>query len=90
MDEMRTVRQKRMEAFFPRVGAGAGSGARGAAGGKAVGAAAQRLDVVYKPNVTGISHCRVQAADTNPTPNTAAAYLNITQLVAAPVRVHAG
>ena len=83
VDEMRTVRQKRMEAFFPRVGAGAGSGARGAAGGKAVGAAAQRLDVVYKPNVTGISHCRVQAADTNPTPNTAAAYLNITQLVAA-------
>ena len=53
------------------------------AGGKAVAAAARRLDVVYKPNVTGISHYRVQAGDTNPTPNTAAAYLNITQLVAA-------
>ena len=84
VDKMRTVKQKRMEAFFPRVGAGAGGGARGVvAGGKAVGAAAQRLEVVYKPNVTGISHYRVQAGNTNPTPNTAAAYLNITQLVAA-------
>lgn len=81
---MRTVKQKRIGAFFPRVGAGAGSGAHGvAAGGKAVGAAAQRLDVVYKHNVTGISHYRVQAAKMNPVPNTAAAYVNITQFVAA-------
>ena len=52
VDKMRTVKQKRMEAFFPRVGAGAGGGARGPRRG-VVAAAAQRLEVVYKPNVTG-------------------------------------
>ena len=52
VDKMRTVKQKRMEAFFPRVGAGAGGGARGARRG-VVAAAAQRLEVAYKPNVTG-------------------------------------
>ena len=85
MGDMRTVNQKRIDAFFTRVGAGGGSGARGVPGGQ--GAAAReegkRLDVVYTPHVTGISHYRVQAARTNPSPNNAAAYLNITQLVAA-------